>query len=59
LVHDEVIGDMPLNQMSEMAGVIKGIMNDFTLLAPTPVTASLSLATRWGSKGDVKEADLA
>ena len=58
LVHDEVIGDVPLDQMADMATTIKSIMNDFTLLAPTPVTASLSLATRWGSKGDVKEADL-
>lgn len=58
LVHDEVIGDVPIDIMAEMSGTIKGIMNDQVLLAPTPVTASLSLATRWGLKGDVKEADL-
>jgi DNA polymerase-1 len=58
LVHDEVIGDMPLDVAAEAATTVKDIMNDHVLLAPTPVTASLSLATRWGTKGDVKESDL-
>lgn len=58
LVHDEVIGDMPLDAAADIAVTIKDIMNDHVLLAPTPVTASLSLATRWGSKGDIKESDL-
>jgi DNA polymerase I len=50
LVHDEVIGDIPTEMVPEMATLVKGIMNDNVLLAPTPVTASLSLAERWGSK---------
>lgn len=50
LVHDEVIGDIPKGMVSELSSTIKGIMNDDVLLAPTPVTASLSLAERWGSK---------
>jgi DNA polymerase-1 len=58
LVHDEVIGDVPLEDAFDVAQTIKSIMNDPVLLAPTPVTASLSLATRWGAKGDVKESDL-
>ena len=56
LVHDEVIADVPNEHVHDVAHAIKGVMNDDTLLN-VPVTASLSLASRWGSKGDLKLED--
>jgi DNA polymerase-1 len=57
-VHDEVIGDVPLDQAREVSDTVSQIMNDDQIFAPVPVTATLGLGNRWGEKGDVKMEDL-
>jgi DNA polymerase-1 len=57
LVHDEVIADVPRDQVQDVAVTMKDIMNDNSLLS-VPLTASLSLASRWGAKGDIQLEDV-
>lgn len=57
LVHDEVIADVPRDVAVDIGNTITSIMNDDKMLN-VPVTASLSLGTRWGTKGDTQLSDL-
>jgi DNA polymerase I len=53
LVHDEVIGDVPVEHAHEVAQIMQQTMNDSTLFT-VPITAAVELGYRWGEKGSVK-----
>ena len=57
LVHDEVIADVPREDVHWAADTLHSIMNDDKILN-VPVTASLSLGSRWGAKGDIVLEDI-
>jgi len=48
-VHDEIALDVPGEHIHEVAHTLKKVMNDDRLLT-VPVTASVSVGKRWGSK---------
>jgi DNA polymerase-1 len=50
-VHDEVILEVPDEDVDDVAHTVLRIMNDQTLFA-VPITASLSTGKRWGEKVD-------
>lgn len=49
-VHDEVILDVPNEHVPHAVSELQKIMNDDTMLAPIPLTASVSYGKRWGRK---------
>lgn len=49
LVHDEVVLDLPRDEVSDAADTLRAVMNDRELFE-VPLTASLSHGTTWGSK---------
>lgn len=51
-VHDEVILDVPHEHVPHAVRTLEEIMNDVEMIAPIPVTASVSYGLRWGSKTD-------
>lgn len=57
LVHDEVIGDVPVDVAQDVAHVMQQTMNDANLFS-VPLTAAVELGYRWGEKGAVKLHDL-
>ena len=52
LVHDEVVLDVPNEHVPEAVNILKQVMNDAQIIAPVPVSASVSFAQRWGDKTD-------
>jgi len=52
-VHDEVILEVPVEDLHDVSRTVLEVMND-TQLFPIPVTASLSVGLRWGSKVDYR-----
>lgn len=48
-VHDEVILDVPKEDVADMQHTVEGIMNDYTMLS-VPLTADSDVAFRWGEK---------
>ena len=50
LVHDEVILDVPDEHVPYAVRMLDQVMNDDNIIAPVPVTASVSYGQRWGSK---------
>lgn len=52
LVHDEVVMDVPNEHVEEAVYTLGRIMNDMRIVAPVPVTASVSFGSRWGEKSD-------
>jgi DNA polymerase I-like protein with 3'-5' exonuclease and polymerase domains len=57
LVHDEVIADVPRDEARHVADVMNSIMNDNKMFT-VPITASVDVGTRWGTKGDIPLGDL-
>jgi DNA polymerase-1 len=53
-VHDELDLEVPEQEFTEVFHTLHGIMNDDKILAPVPVTASISAGERWGSLEDVR-----
>ena len=49
-VHDEVILDVPNEHVPDAVDALEKIMNDNDMLAPIPLTASVSYGKRWGKK---------
>jgi DNA polymerase-1 len=49
-VHDEVIMDVPNEHVPDVVQALGQIMNDNQIIAPVPVSASVSYGQRWGSK---------
>lgn len=52
-VHDEVILEVPVDRLHEVASEVLAVMND-TRLFPIPISASLAVGLRWGSKVDYR-----
>lgn len=52
LVHDEVVLDVPNEHVVDAVHTLETIMNDTSILAPVPVSASVSFGLRWGAKQD-------
>lgn len=50
-VHDEVILEVPVDRVHEVATTVLDVMNDARLF-PIPISASLSVGRRWGTKSD-------
>lgn len=50
-VHDEIVLDVPNNQVLDAVDILQKIMNDTKLLR-VPITAGVSFGARWGSKKD-------
>lgn len=49
-VHDEVILDVPNDQVPDVVHVLQQVMNDNEILAPVPIEAEVSYGWRWGEK---------
>lgn len=49
-VHDEIILDVPDEHVPDAVETLHTIMNDDKVIAPIPVTASVSYGQRWGRK---------
>lgn len=49
-VHDEVILDVPNDELDEVSHAVNKVMNDTTLFK-VPLTATVERAFRWGEKG--------
>lgn len=49
-VHDEIILDVPDEHVPDAVATLDTIMNDDRLIAPIPLTASVSYGQRWGDK---------
>lgn len=49
-VHDEVILDVPTEDLEEVSRTVMDVMNDDQMFS-VPLTASLDIAERWGGKG--------
>jgi DNA polymerase-1 len=57
-VHDEIILDVPDEHVPDAVAALDTIMNDDRVIAPVPLTASVSYGQRWGDKrewGDGEE----
>lgn len=52
LVHDEVVLDVPNEHVVDAVHTLERVMNDADVLAPVPVSASVSFGQRWGEKSD-------
>lgn len=52
-VHDEVVFDVPADQVNEFAKAAVAVMNDANLLT-VPITTGPSIGMRWGEKQDYK-----
>lgn len=52
-VHDEVILDLPNEEIPDVINILKDVMNDDQLLS-VPVTAGIATGQRWGAKTDVE-----
>lgn len=50
-VHDEIIFDIPNEEVNEAVYTIQSVMNDDTMLK-VPITAGVSYGHRWGEKRD-------
>lgn len=50
-VHDEVVFDVPSDQLQEVARIALTVMNDDTMLS-VPIEAEASVGARWGQKSD-------
>lgn len=50
-VHDEIILDVPDDQLHEVAQIVHDVMNDDRILS-VPLTAGLATGKRWGEKKD-------
>lgn len=50
-VHDEVILEVPTEDVPDVAATLTSVMNDTSMLA-VPITASVSVGERWGQKKD-------
>jgi DNA polymerase-1 len=50
-VHDEVVFDVPNDQLAEVARTALSVMNDSTMLS-VPIEADASVGQRWGAKAD-------
>lgn len=50
-VHDEIIFDVPNDDLPDVIAAVKDVMNDDKLLS-IPVTAGIATGTRWGAKTD-------
>lgn len=50
LVHDEVILDVPNNEVEDVVHTLYEVMNDDMIIAPVPVEAEISFGARWGQK---------
>lgn len=50
-VHDEVVFDVPADQLDEFARAAVGVMNELTMLT-VPITTGPSVGERWGQKRD-------
>jgi DNA polymerase I len=55
LVHDEVVLDVPNDHVVDAVRILETVMNDIEIIAPVPVSASVSFGQRWGSKQDWNE----
>ena len=53
-VHDEIIMDVPNEDLPDVIATLKDVMNDEQLLS-VPVTAGIATGTRWGSKTEWSE----
>jgi len=49
-VHDEIILDVPNEHVPDAVRTLEKIMNDGEIVAPVPLTASVSYGRRWGKK---------
>jgi DNA polymerase I-like protein with 3'-5' exonuclease and polymerase domains len=52
VVHDEVIADVPDNEVSDVIATMKDVMNDDSLLS-IPLTAGGATAKRWAMKVEI------
>jgi DNA polymerase-1 len=50
-IHDEVILEVPTEDVPDVVSTLKSVMNDDQLLA-VPITAGVSVGERWGQKRD-------
>jgi DNA polymerase-1 len=50
-VHDEVIMDVPKDNLPSVIEILKEVMNDESLLS-VPITAGIATGERWGAKTD-------
>jgi len=57
-VHDEIIMDVPKDNLRDVIGTLQKVMNDDQLLS-IPVTAGLAVGSRWGEKQDYDDAMVA
>ena len=55
-VHDEIILDVPRDNLPSVIEVLKEVMNDDQLLS-VPVTAGIAVGERWGSKRELEVAE--
>lgn len=53
-VHDEIIMDVPKNDLPDVITTLKDVMNDDKLLS-VPVTAGIATGARWGAKVEWNE----
>jgi DNA polymerase I-like protein with 3'-5' exonuclease and polymerase domains len=53
VVHDEVIADVPDNEVSDVIATMKDVMNDDSLLS-IPLTAGGATAKRWAMKTEIE-----
>lgn len=51
-VHDEVILDVPVDQVRDVVATLREVMNDSSIVT-VPITASVATGERWGDKKDL------
>lgn len=51
-VHDEIISDVPNDQVDDFIVTLRDVMNDYTTFE-VPLTAGIATGTRWGTKVDL------
>lgn len=54
-VHDEIVLDVPNEDVPDVVTTLRDVMNDAKTFAPIPITASVSHGKRWGEKKDLGE----
>lgn len=53
-VHDEIVLDVPNEDLQDVVTTLLDVMNDTETFAPIPITASVSHGKRWGEKKDME-----
>jgi DNA polymerase-1 len=54
-VHDEIVLDVPNDDVPDVVATLRDVMNDDKTFAPIPITASVSHGKRWGEKKDLDD----